>query len=140
MTRWISLSAPSRASPGDGSSTSTCLSGLSRCWSSARSCTCRSCRSGAPSTTLGAALLVAAIVSLLLVTVWGGQQYAWGSPQIIGLAIAGLALLGAFVLQERWAPEPVLPPRLTRCRLAAGNAGSGQSRAGASLQRLRRAR
>src|SRR3989440_2146235 len=63
---------------------------------------------------LGAALLVAAIVSLLLITVWGGQQYAWGSPQILGLAVAGLVLLGAFVLQEQRAPEPVLPLRLFR--------------------------
>src|SRR5438270_10695267 len=63
---------------------------------------------------LGAALLVAAIVSLLLITVWGGQQYAWGSPQIAGLAIAGLVLLGAFVLQEQRASEPVLPLRLFR--------------------------
>jgi len=63
---------------------------------------------------LGAALLVAAVMSLLLITVWGGQQYAWDSPQIIGLAVAGLVLLGAFVVQERRAPEPVLPPRLFR--------------------------
>ena len=63
---------------------------------------------------LGAALLVAAIVSLLLITVWGGQQYAWGSPQIVGLAVAGLLLLGLFVLQERRALEPILPLRLFR--------------------------
>src|SRR5438105_7385127 len=63
---------------------------------------------------LGAALLVAAIVSLLLVTVWGGRQYAWGSPQIAGLAVAGLVLLGAFILQEQRASEPVLPLRLFR--------------------------
>ncbi|HVA88460.1 MAG TPA: MDR family MFS transporter [Chloroflexota bacterium] len=63
---------------------------------------------------LGAALLVAAIISLLLITVWGGQQYAWGSPLIIGLAGGGLILLGAFVWRERRAPEPVLPPRLFR--------------------------
>lgn len=63
---------------------------------------------------LGAALLVAAVAPLLLSTVWGGQQYAWGSPWIIGLAVVGLLLLGAFVLRERRAPEPVLPPRLFR--------------------------
>jgi hypothetical protein len=63
---------------------------------------------------LGAALLVASVVSLLLITVWGGQQYAWSSPQIIGLAVVGVALLGAFILQERRAPEPVLPLRLFR--------------------------
>ncbi|MDB5076678.1 MAG: drug resistance transporter, EmrB/QacA subfamily, partial [Chloroflexi bacterium] len=63
---------------------------------------------------LGATLLVAAIVSLLLITVWGGQQYAWNSPRIIGLAVAGVTLLGAFGLQERRAPEPILPLRLFR--------------------------
>src|SRR5919108_2722422 len=63
---------------------------------------------------LGSALLVAAIVSLLLITVWGGRQYSWGSPQILGLAVAGLVLLGAFILQEQRAPEPVLPLRLFR--------------------------
>jgi len=63
---------------------------------------------------LGAALLMAGVVSLLLITVWGGQEYAWDSPQIIGLAVAGPILLGAFLLQERRAPEPVLPLRLFR--------------------------
>jgi len=63
---------------------------------------------------LGAALLVAAVVALLLITVWGGQQYAWGSPHIIGLAVVGLVLLGAFLRQEQRAPEPVLPLRLFR--------------------------
>jgi EmrB/QacA subfamily drug resistance transporter len=66
---------------------------------------------------LGAALLVGAIISLLLTTVWGGQQYAWNSPQIVGLAVAGIVLLGAFIWQERWAPEPVLPLRLFRDRV-----------------------
>ncbi len=63
---------------------------------------------------LGAALLVAAVTSILLVTVWGGATYAWASPQIIGLAVAGVTLLGAFVLQERRTAEPILPPRLFR--------------------------
>jgi EmrB/QacA subfamily drug resistance transporter len=63
---------------------------------------------------LGSALLAGAIVSLLLITVWGGQEFAWSSPQIIGLAVGGLVLLAAFSLQERRAPEPVLPLRLFR--------------------------
>jgi EmrB/QacA subfamily drug resistance transporter len=66
---------------------------------------------------LGAALLVAAVTALLLVTVWGGNQYAWGSPQVLGLATAGVLLLAAFVLVERRAAEPVLPPRLFRDRV-----------------------
>jgi EmrB/QacA subfamily drug resistance transporter len=62
----------------------------------------------------GAALLAAAIACILLATTWGGQQYAWGSVEILGLAGAAVGLLVAFVAQERRAPEPILPLRLFR--------------------------
>ena len=61
---------------------------------------------------LGAALLVAMIVSLLLVTEWGGDRYSWTSSQIIGLLLSGLVLLALFVWCERRAADPVIPPRL----------------------------
>jgi len=61
---------------------------------------------------LGGALLAAGLSSVLLVTVWGGQQYAWGSAEIVGLSAAAIALLTGFVAQERRAPEPMLPLRL----------------------------
>ena len=74
---------------------------------------------------LGSALLVATVTCLLLVSVWGGTEYGWTSPTIIGLALAGVALLGGFIVQERRAPEPVLPMRLFRERIfSIGNAGS----------------
>jgi EmrB/QacA subfamily drug resistance transporter len=63
---------------------------------------------------LGAALLGAGIACLVLLTTWGGTQYAWASVQIVGLGIAGFALLGAFLLVERRAQEPILPLRLFR--------------------------
>ena len=63
---------------------------------------------------LGAALLVAGVTSVLLVTVWGGDRYGWGSPTILGLAAAGVLLLVAFAVHERRVAEPVLPPRLFR--------------------------
>jgi EmrB/QacA subfamily drug resistance transporter len=63
---------------------------------------------------LGSALIMAAATSLLLVTVWGGSQYAWGSPVIVGLAVAGVALLGLFLYQETRAAEPIIPLRLWR--------------------------
>ena len=47
----------------------------------------------------------------------GGTSYAWGSPVIVGLAIAGVLLLVAFALVERRAAEPVLPPRLLSNRV-----------------------
>jgi EmrB/QacA subfamily drug resistance transporter len=61
---------------------------------------------------LGAGLLVGSVTAILLVTVWGGDQYAWLSPEIIGLAAAGVLLLGAFIARERRAPEPILPLKL----------------------------
>lgn len=61
---------------------------------------------------LGAALLVAGVSALLLVTIWGGNEYPWTSATIIGLAVLGAALLMAFVFQEAHAAEPILPLRL----------------------------
>ena len=62
----------------------------------------------------GAALLVAGVTSLLLALVWGGNEYAWGSPTIVGLLGAGLLLLTGFVFWEGRATEPILPLRLFR--------------------------
>src|SRR4051794_32218635 len=61
---------------------------------------------------LGAALLAGALTSILLVTTWGGQQYPWGSAEIVVLGAVAVALLAGFVVQERRAPEPILPLRL----------------------------
>jgi EmrB/QacA subfamily drug resistance transporter len=63
---------------------------------------------------VGAALLAAGLTCLLLVTTWGGREYAWDSAEIAGLAAGAVALLAAFVAQERRAPEPILPLRLFR--------------------------
>jgi EmrB/QacA subfamily drug resistance transporter len=63
---------------------------------------------------LGAALLGAGLTAILLVTTWGGREYAWGSPEIVGLAMAAVVLLAGFFAQERRAPEPVLPLRMFR--------------------------
>lgn len=63
---------------------------------------------------LGALLLAAASTCVVLLTSWGGTEYAWGSRTILGLAAgaAGTALL--FLVVERRAPEPVIPLRLFR--------------------------
>lgn len=58
---------------------------------------------------LGVALLSVASVSLLLVTVWGGNEFAWTSPEVIGLSAAALVFGVLFVLRERVAPEPLMP-------------------------------
>jgi EmrB/QacA subfamily drug resistance transporter len=66
---------------------------------------------------LGTALLSAGVASLILVTTWGGSQYAWGSKPIVGLAVAGVALLVTFVWWEMRTPEPILPLNLFKSRV-----------------------
>ncbi len=61
---------------------------------------------------LGVALLSAGVTSLILLTTWGGTTYPWGSGVIVGLGVAGVALLAACAAVERRAAEPVLPPEL----------------------------
>lgn len=63
---------------------------------------------------LGSVFMVSAVSSLLLVCVWGGRDYEWTSPTIIGLGIAAAVLGGLFLAQESRAPEPLLPLRLFR--------------------------
>ncbi|MGW3040709.1 MDR family MFS transporter [Kitasatospora sp. NPDC001159] len=58
---------------------------------------------------LGAILLTAGITSLVLITTWGGQQYAWGSKEILGLAALAAASLIAFCYVEQRVDEPMLP-------------------------------
>jgi EmrB/QacA subfamily drug resistance transporter len=66
---------------------------------------------------LGAGLLSGGVAALILLTTWGGNQYAWGSSTIIGLGVTGLLLLVAFVWQERRAPEPLIPLTLFDSRI-----------------------
>ena len=58
---------------------------------------------------LGTFLFIAATVPILLAMTWGGQSYAWASPQIIGLTTMGVVSLGLFILVERSARDPLLP-------------------------------
>jgi EmrB/QacA subfamily drug resistance transporter len=68
---------------------------------------------------LGALLLITAVTALLLATSWGGVEYDWNSPVMIGLVVAGVALIAAFLLWEALTREPILPPRLFRNRVYA---------------------
>ncbi|NLU76892.1 MFS transporter [Micromonospora sp. HNM0581] len=61
---------------------------------------------------LGAALLSVGITGIVLITTWGGNEYAWASPQILGLAVLAVAALLIFALVERRVPEPILPLQL----------------------------
>lgn len=65
---------------------------------------------------IGAALLVAGTVPLLLGLTWGGSQYAWNSPEIIGTLGGSVIVLAGFIAYERWleakAGQPIVSPSL----------------------------
>ncbi|MFI6901475.1 MDR family MFS transporter [Nonomuraea sp. NPDC050394] len=65
---------------------------------------------------LGAILLSISITAMVLVTAWGGSQYAWSSPQILGLGALAIVTLAAFIPIERRAAEPIMPLQLFRNR------------------------
>ena len=60
----------------------------------------------------GAALVMGAASSLILVTVWGGDQYGWTSMPILALAVIGVTTLAAFFVVEGRVEEPLIPLRL----------------------------
>ncbi|MFI5630026.1 MDR family MFS transporter [Streptomyces sp. NPDC051664] len=63
---------------------------------------------------LGITMVTIGASALILATSWGGNQYAWGSPAIIGLFVGGVVALALFCLVEFRAKEPMLPMRLFR--------------------------
>ncbi|MET9969317.1 MDR family MFS transporter [Streptomyces sp. NPDC006356] len=65
---------------------------------------------------LGTFLIASVATCLVLVASLGGITWAWGSAQIVGLAVLGVVLAWAFVAVERRAAEPVLPLKLFRVR------------------------
>jgi EmrB/QacA subfamily drug resistance transporter len=62
----------------------------------------------------GAALLAATTSAFMLVCIWGGDRYAWGSAQILGLIAAALVLALALMRRERQAPDPIVPLDMLR--------------------------
>jgi len=57
----------------------------------------------------GMLTLIGTLAPALLVVTWGGNKYAWGSTEIIGLTALSVACLYAFMLIERKAADPILP-------------------------------
>jgi EmrB/QacA subfamily drug resistance transporter len=65
---------------------------------------------------IGAALIIATVVPLLLALTFGGHQYPWGSSIVVGL-FAGSALgLVLYIVNERFASDPILPLELFKDR------------------------
>ncbi|MEG8281092.1 MDR family MFS transporter [Streptomyces sp. AHA2] len=65
---------------------------------------------------LGAVLLTVGITAIVLVTTWGGTEYAWDSARIMELIGIGVAALVGFVFWQTKAAEPVVPLHIFRSR------------------------
>jgi EmrB/QacA subfamily drug resistance transporter len=65
---------------------------------------------------MGTAMLGLAATAFILLTSLGGTTYGWNSAPIWILGIAGVILVGIFVVVERRAKEPVLPLHLFKQR------------------------
>jgi EmrB/QacA subfamily drug resistance transporter len=63
---------------------------------------------------MGSVLLSGGLTAFVLATSLGGNTFPWFSVEIIGLVVAALAMLGAFIWAEARAAEPVLPLSLFR--------------------------
>ena len=66
---------------------------------------------------LGVLFVALGASGLTLATSWGGTEFAWGSPMIIGLFVGSVVALVIFVQVELRAAEPILPMRLFRSRV-----------------------
>jgi EmrB/QacA subfamily drug resistance transporter len=73
----------------------------------------------------GISLLSAGVTAIILLTTWGGTQYAWSSPTIIGLGILGIALILGFCLVETKAKEPIIPLKLFKGRTFSATSAVG---------------
>ncbi|WP_411152252.1 MFS transporter [Streptomyces sp. A30] len=63
---------------------------------------------------LGALLLATASTCLVLLTSWGGTEYAWDSRVVLGLGAGAVAASVLFLVAEHFAAEPLIPLRLFR--------------------------
>ncbi len=57
----------------------------------------------------GMIALILAVVPILFALSWGGVQYAWSTPLIIGLLTFGLTMSGLFTIIETRASAPIMP-------------------------------
>src|SRR5213596_405768 len=70
---------------------------------------------------IGAAVLAAGTTALLLGLVWGGNEYPWGSPAVLGALAAAAVLIAVFGLIERRVVEPIIPFDLLRNQTVASS-------------------
>ena len=66
---------------------------------------------------VGMITIILAVVPFLVGLSWGGVQYAWSSPQVIGALAVGMIMTAVFIMVEIRAPDPVMPLGIYRNRV-----------------------
>ena len=65
----------------------------------------------------GMVTLILAVVPVLLALSWGGVQYGWVSPQVVGLLVFGLIMTAVFITIENRSDSPIMPLEIYRNRM-----------------------
>ncbi|KAJ1962887.1 hypothetical protein GGI12_002378 [Dipsacomyces acuminosporus] len=66
---------------------------------------------------LGTLVFLMGTIPLLLGLSWGGREYKWASPLVLGCLISGCLMLGVFLVVEWKVPrEPIIPSKLLGVR------------------------
>ena len=65
----------------------------------------------------GMVTLILAVVPILLALSWGGVQYAWASPQVVGFLVFGAVMALGFVAIEARTESPIMPLEIYRNRM-----------------------
>jgi len=71
---------------------------------------------------LGLTALVLCVVPLILGLSWGGVQYDWASPQVVGMLSMSAVMAVVFVLVESRAAQPLIPLGMFRNRVVSATA------------------
>jgi EmrB/QacA subfamily drug resistance transporter len=66
---------------------------------------------------VGLVAMVLCVVPLMLGLSWGGVQYEWGSPQVIGALMMAAVMAVVFVVVESRAAQPLMPLGMFRNRV-----------------------
>ncbi|HEY8573484.1 MDR family MFS transporter [Phenylobacterium sp.] len=66
---------------------------------------------------VGAVLIIATFVPLLLALTFGGHTHPWTSPTVLGLFAGAAVGLVLYVVAERYASDPILPLELFKNRV-----------------------
>jgi len=74
---------------------------------------------------VGTAFIALSATALVLFTSLGGTSYAWSSPVIFGLAAIGVIFAVLFLVVERRAAEPIIPPSLFTNRVFSASSAIG---------------